>query len=335
MPRRRTQLPVASQPSSSGGESADSLGGVNSSLRPLTARSGIVFAAGAYGLWGFLPLYFIALVPSDPIEIVAWRVVFSLGFCAVLLTIMRTWQPFLTLLGSARTVALLSTGGLLICINWLTYVYATLTEHVVEAALGYFINPIMTILLGVILLRERLTLMQWVAVGISTAAVIVLTVGLGQLPWISLVLASSFALYSYVKNKVGSRIDSISSLTVETLSLTPVAIVVLGVFALSHRLTFGSVSVTNTLLMLGIGAVTAVPLLLFGSAARRLPLSRLGFIQYLAPLLQFIVGVVILHEPMPLERWIGFGLVWCAIIVLIVDIIRRTRVSRKPLPRVP
>lgn len=293
------------------------------------SRSGLAFAVAAYGLWGFLPIYFIALAPSGPYEIVAWRVLLSLVFCALLIAVTRAWRPFAALLRDRRVVLTMGLAGVLIFVNWQTYVFATLTDQVVEAALGYFINPIVTVFLGVLVQRERLNLTQWVAVGISIVAVIVLAVGYGQLPWIALVLAFSFGFYGLIKKRVGNRVDAVSGLTLETVWLAPLAVVQLVFVAMTTGLTIGTVSVWHTVLLLLAGAVTAVPLLLFAAASRRLPLIYLGFIQYLAPFIQFLVGVVVLQEPMPLERWIGFALVWVALAVLTFDLMRGVRTSRR------
>ena len=191
----------------------------------LTAHrtSGLIYAISAYLLWGILPIYFLALVPSGAWEIVAWRVVFSLVFCAIALTVMRAWRTFGRLLTDRRVLLTMGLTGALIYVNWQTYVIATVSGHVVEAALGYFINPIVTVFLGVIVQRERLRVAQWVAVGVSVIAVVVLAIGYGSLPWIALILAFSFGLYGLIKKRVGGRVDALSGLTLETMWLTPVA----------------------------------------------------------------------------------------------------------------
>jgi chloramphenicol-sensitive protein RarD len=297
--------------------------------RTPVSRSGLAFAIGAYGLWGILPIYFIALEPTGPLEIVAWRVLLSLVFCALLITLTRAWRPFAALVRDRRVLLIMGLAGVLIFVNWLTYVYATLTNQVVEAALGYFINPIVTVFLGVLVLRERLNATQWVAVGISIVAVIVLAIGYGQLPWIALILAFSFGFYGLIKKRVGPRVDAVSGLTLETAWLAPLAVVQLVFVSMTTGLTVGTVSGWHTVLLLMAGVVTAVPLLLFAAASRRLPLIYLGFIQYFAPFIQFLVGVVVLQEPMPPERWIGFGLVWVALSVLTFDLVRSARTARR------
>lgn len=293
------------------------------------SRSGLAYAISAYGLWGFLPIYFIALAPTGPVEIVAWRILLSLVFCALLIAVTRSWRAFRALLRDRRVVLTMGAAGVLIFVNWLTYVFATLSGQVVEAALGYFINPIVTVFLGVIVLRERLSATQWTAVGISIVAVVVLAVGYGQLPWIALVLAFSFGFYGLIKKRVGHRVDAVSGLTLETAWLAPLAAVLLVLVAMSGTLTMGSLGTWHTVLLLAAGAVTAIPLLLFAAASRRLPLTYMGFIQYFAPFIQFLVGVIVLREPMPLERWIGFGLVWVALAVLTFDLLRGARANRR------
>ena len=293
------------------------------------SRSGLAFAIAAYALWGFLPIYFIALEPAGPIEIVGWRVLLSLVFCLLLLTVTRAWRPFMALVRDRRILFTMGLAGVLIFVNWSTYVYATLTGQVVEAALGYFINPIVTVFLGVLVLRERLNVTQWIAVGISIVAVIVLAIGNGQLPWIALVLAFSFGFYGLIKKRVGPKVDAVSGLTLETAWLAPLAVAQLVFVAMTSGLTMGTVSPWHSALLLMAGVVTAVPLLLFAAASRRLPLIFMGFIQYFAPFIQFLVGVFILQEPMPPERWIGFGLVWLALLVLTFDLIRSARSARR------
>jgi chloramphenicol-sensitive protein RarD len=290
---------------------------------------GVVYAVAAYLIWGFLPIYFIALAPTGAFEIVAWRVIFSLGFCAIAIVGTRAWRAFAAILRRPRVVLIMGAAGVLIYLNWQTYVYATTSGQVVEASLGYFINPIVTVLLGVVVLRERLRITQWVAIGVSMVAVVVLTVGYGKLPWIALVLALTFGLYGLVKKQVGRDVDALSGLTLETAWLTPVAVVQLIAVGATTGITFGNVGIWNTVALIGAGVITAVPLLFFAAASRRLPLIVMGFIQYFTPTLQLLVGVVLLHEPMPLERWIGFALVWVALLVLTVDMVLAVRHDRR------
>jgi chloramphenicol-sensitive protein RarD len=289
---------------------------------------GLAYGVGAYAIWGVLPLFFLLLRPATAVEIVAWRIVLSLVFCALLLTVTRGWPALIRILKDRRTVLIMGGAGALILVNWLVYVYATVSDHLVEAALGYFTNPIITVLLGVFVLRERLRPLQWAAIGISAVAVLVLALNYGQFPFIALALAFSFGLYGLIKKQVGGRVDAVSGLSIETAWLAVPASVALLVLAGAGTLTIGTVSTGQTVAMLFAGVVTAVPLLLFAAAARRLPLSYLGLTQYLTPILQFVIGVFLLREDMPPVRWLGFGLVWLALILLTVDMFRAGRAGR-------
>jgi len=291
-------------------------------------RLGGIYAFAAYFLWGFMPLYFLTLAPIGPWEIVVWRILFSLLFCAILLTVTRTWGKLIAILRDRRLVFWTIIAGLLIYVNWQVFLIGILTGHVIEGSLGYFINPIVTVLLGVIVLKERLRVAQWIAIGFAGVAVLVIIVAYGSFPWIALTLAASFGTYGLVKKQIGPRVDAISGLTLESLWLTPIALIQLVVVAGTTGLVFGTQGAGHTVLVTLAGVVTAVPLLLFASGARRAPLTVIGLLQFVAPVLQFITGAWILQEPMPLERWIGFALVWVALIVLSVDSVvfaRRTR----------
>lgn len=289
---------------------------------------GGVYAFTAYVLWGFLPLYFLALAPTGPWEVVAWRILLSLAFCAVLLTVTRTWPKLFAILRNRRLVLWTVLAGAVIYVNWQVFLIATLTGHVIETSLGYFINPIFTVLLGVLLLRERLRTTQWVALGIAGVAVAVIIVGYGSFPWIALTLACSFALYGLVKKRIGPSVDAVSGLTLESLWLAPVAVAQVVAVAATTGLTIGTLGAWHTVLILLAGAMTAVPLLFFAAGARRAPLTLVGLLQFVAPIMQFITGAWILGEPMPLERWIGFALVWLALTVLTVDSLVAARRSR-------
>jgi len=272
-----------------------------------------------------MPLYFLTLAPTSPWEVVSWRIILSLAFCLILLTVTRTWAKLGAILRTPRLVVWTIVAGLLIYVNWQVFLISTLTGHVIEGSLGYYINPIFTVLLGVLVLGERLRIAQWAAIGISVLAVIVIVVGYGAFPWIALTLAASFGAYGLVKKQIGPSVDAISGLTLESLWLLPVAVVQLVVVAVTAGLTMGQVSAGHTALLLLAGAVTATPLLFFAAGARRAPLTVIGLLQFVAPILQFMTGAWILGEPMPLERWIGFGLVWVALVVLMADSIRHAR----------
>ena len=299
-------------------------------LDPARERTlGGVYAFSAYVLWGFMPLYFLLLAPMGPFEVVAWRILFSLVFCALLLTVLRAWPKLWAILRTPRLVLWTIVAGALIYVNWQVFLISTLTGHVIEGSLGYFINPIVTVLLGVLVLKERLRRAQWVAIGIAVAAVAVIVVGYGAFPWIALTLAGSFGAYGLVKKQIGPAVDAVSGLTLESLWLAPVAVVQLAVVAATGGLAFGAVSGGHTALVLLAGIVTATPLLFFAAGARRSSLTVVGLLQFVAPILQFITGAWILGEPMPLERWIGFALVWLALVVLTVDSVRAARRPRR------
>jgi chloramphenicol-sensitive protein RarD len=295
-----------------------------------TAAGGL-YAFGAYVIWGFLPLYFILLAPTGPWEVVAWRIVFSLVFCAILIAITRSWKRFLAVIRQKRLLLWTAVAGVLIYINWQVFLIAALSSHVIETSLGYFINPIITVLLGVLVLRERLRLTQWVAIGLAVVAVVVIVVGYGSFPWIALSLAFSFGLYGLVKKKIGPGVDAISGLTLESFWLTPIAIVQLIIVATTTGITLGTAGAGHTVLVVMAGIATATPLLLFAAGTRRAPLTLIGILQFVAPILQFIIGAWFLGEEMTTGRWIGFAIVWVALIVLTTDSVlaaRRTRAGR-------
>jgi chloramphenicol-sensitive protein RarD len=302
---------------------------VEASVDPAREHAiGGLYAFCAYVLWGFLPLYFILLVPTGPFELVAWRIVLSLVFCAFLLTVTRSWPKLAAIVRQPRLLGLTAIAGGLIYVNWQVFIYGALTGHVLETSLGYFINPIATVLLGVLVLKEKLRLTQWIALGFAAAAVLVIILGYGSFPWIALTLATSFSLYGLVKKRVGPSVDAVSGLTLESAWLIPLAGILLGVVAATTGLTMGASGVGHAVLLSLAGAVTAIPLLFFAAAARRATLTLIGLLQFVAPIMQFIIGAWILGEPMPLERWIGFSLVWLALAVLTADSLLHSRRTR-------
>ncbi|MCT1365329.1 MULTISPECIES: EamA family transporter RarD [unclassified Microbacterium] len=295
-----------------------------------TRTAGVAYAGSAYLLWGVLPLYFLLLQPTGPWEVVAWRVLLSFVFCLLLLTVTRGWPAFLAIVRSPRLLGWTALAGLLIYVNWQVFVLGTLSENVVETALGYFINPITTVLLGVFVLKERLRRLQWAAVGIAAVAVVVIIVAYGHVPWIALTLTASFGLYGLIKKKIGPAVDAVSGLTLESFWLIPIAVVQLVVVATTPvGLTMGTAGWPHAVLLAFAGVATAVPLLLFAAGTRRVDLTIIGMLQFLTPVLQFVIGVVVLHEPMPPERWIGFLLVWVAIAVFVVDLLLAARRGRR------
>ena len=298
-----------------------------------TRTAGIAYAGSAYLLWGFLPLYFLLLQPTGPWEVVAWRVLLSFVFCLLLLTVTRGWAAFLAIVRSPRLLGWTALAGLLIYVNWQVFVLGTLSGNVVETALGYFINPITTVLLGVFVLKERIRRLQWAAVGIAAIAVVVIVVAYGHVPWIALTLTASFGLYGLIKKKIGPAVDAVSGLTLESFWLIPIAVVQLVIVATTPAgLTMGTAGWPHAVLLAFAGVATAVPLLLFAAGTRRVDLAVIGMLQFLTPILQFVIGVVVLHEPMPPERWIGFVLVWIAIAVFVVDLLLAARRGRRDTP---
>jgi chloramphenicol-sensitive protein RarD len=289
---------------------------------------GGLLTLGAYLLWGVLPLYFLLLAPTGAWELVAWRIVLSLVFCIVLLSLFRSWRRFSGILRDKRLLGWTALAGAVIYVNWQVYVLATLSGHVVETSLGYFVNPLVTVVLGVVVLRERLRVTQWVALGIAAAAVLVIVIGYGTFPWIALALAGSFGTYGLIKKHIGPSVDAVSGLTLETAWLTPVAVIQLLIVSAVTGLSYGTNGVGHAAVLSLAGIITAVPLLLFAAGARRVPLTVIGLLQFVAPIMQFAIGVWVLGEPMPPERWIGFGLVWVALAVLTVDSLVFARRSR-------
>ncbi|HEX7743721.1 MAG TPA: EamA family transporter RarD [Micromonosporaceae bacterium] len=288
---------------------------------------GYLYGLGAYALWGFFPLYIKLLRPAGPVEILAHRVIWSAVFVALVLAAMRNWAFLRTFVRRPRALGGVTLAAALIGVNWGTYIYGVNTDRVVETALGYFINPLVSVLLGVAVLRERLRAAQWLALGIGGVAVAVLAADYGRLPVIALTLALSFGGYGLVKKRLG--LPAAEGLFVESAVLALPALAYLGWLARQSTSTFGQVSGIHTALLVLAGAATAVPLLLFAGAANRMPLSGLGMLQYIAPILQLGCGVLIFHEPMPPARLAGFTLVWLALIVFTVDGLRQAAERRR------
>jgi chloramphenicol-sensitive protein RarD len=282
---------------------------------------------GAYLIWGLLPLYWPLLESAAPVEILAHRIAWSLVFLVAVLALTTGFAWMRTL--GRRRAALLSLAAVLVTINWGTYIYGVNSEHVVETSLGYFINPLVTVALAVGVLGERLTRAQWIAVAIAAAAVAVLTLDYGRPPWIALVLAFSFGTYGLVKKR--ADVDGTQSLTFETAVLVVPSLAYLLWLGADGSGTFTTEGLGHTALLAAGGIVTAVPLMLFGAAAIRIRLTTLGLLQFIAPVMQFLIGVLVYDEPMPLSRLAGFGLVWIALLVFTVDAVRDVRRAR-PVP---
>ncbi|MEU2439933.1 EamA family transporter RarD [Streptomyces rubradiris] len=297
-------------------------------------RIGLLNGFAAYGMWGLVPLFWPLLKPAGAVEILAHRMVWSLAVVAVALLFVRRWAWAGQLLRQPRRLGLVAVAAAVITVNWGVYIWAVNAGHVVEASLGYFINPLVTIAMGVLILKERLRPVQWVAVAVGLAAVVVLTVGYGRPPWISLCLAFSFATYGLVKKKVD--LGGVESLAAETAIQFLPALGYLIWLAAQGDATFAAEGAGHAVLLASTGLVTAVPLVCFGAAAIRVPLSTLGLLQYLAPVFQFLLGILYFHEAMPAERWAGFALVWLALVLLTVDALRFSRRPRRlpvPAPR--
>lgn len=291
-------------------------------------KSGYLFGAAAYLLWGMFPAFFPLLEPASALEILAHRMVWTLLLMTVVVVVSRRMRDLITMGG--RNWGLLVGASVLIALNWGVYIYAVNSGHVLDAALGYFINPLVTVLLGVLIFREPLSRWQLLALVLAFTAVLVLTVNFGQLPVITLILAVSFAGYGAIKKTV--TVDPRVSLTAEGIVAAPFAIsylVFLGVTGQQHFLGYTQ---GHTALMVFSGVVTALPLLLFGVAAQRIPLVTLGLLQYLTPTLQMLWGVLVKHEAMPPERWLGFALIWAALVIFTVDTVLRARRTRGGAP---
>lgn len=295
----------------------------------MSTRSGPLLGAAAYVLWGLFPLYFQLLKQSGPFEIVAYRVVWSVVFCLAATAVLRHGRRLLAALRSPRLLLTLGAAGVLVVGNWTVYVYAVTTGNTLEAALGYFINPLVSALLGVAFLGERLRPAQWVAFGIGASAVVVLTVGYGRFPLIAIALALLFGVYGLIKKRVSGAVGVLEGLTVETLAVLPAAAAYLTWLGASGAATVEPLS-TYALVMSLTGPVTAIPLLLFAAAAARVSLTTIGILQYIGPVLQFLVGWLVLAEPMPGARWTGFAIVWVAVVVFAVDAARAATRARPP-----
>ncbi|MEV7416829.1 EamA family transporter RarD [Streptomyces sp. NPDC089919] len=289
-------------------------------------RAGLLFGFASYGMWGLVPLFWPLLKPSGAIEILAHRMVWSLVVVGVALVVLRRWSWIGELLRQPRRLALTAAAAAVITVNWGVYIWSVNTGHVVDASLGYFVNPLVSIGLGVLLLGERLRPAQWAAVAIGFSAVVVLAVGVGRPPWIALTLAFSFGSYGLIKKKV--NLGGLESLAAETAIQFLPALGYLLWLTAAGQSTFTHGGAGHGALLASTGIVTAIPLICFGAAAIRVPLSTLGLLQYLAPVFQFGLGVLYFHEAMPPERWAGFGLVWAALALLTWDALRTARRTR-------
>jgi chloramphenicol-sensitive protein RarD len=285
-------------------------------------KTGLLFGVSAYALWGLFPLYWPLLEPSSALEIVSHRAVWTLVFCFIVLAVTKSLRAALVTLRTPRIAATLFLTSILISINWLVYIWATNNGHVVEASLGYYINPLITIAFGVLLLKEKMRRLQWVAVVIAAIGVLVLTIDYGRPPWVAIALALSWGSYGVIKKQLG--LGALEGLTIETL--------IVGLPYLSYLIYIGNKGTGQfghspglTLLLISAGAITAIPLLLFNGSTTRLPLTIVGLLQYITPTLQFSIGVWIRHEDMPPARWVGFLLIWLALTALATDLVQSSR----------
>jgi len=290
--------------------------------------TGVLLGVAGYLFWGMFPLYFALLDSVSPIEIVAHRIIWSLIVVLLVLIVGKQWRAF-TSAFSRRNVIILGSAAIFLSINWLVYVYAVTTNQVVQASLGYFVNPLISVAMGVLILKEKLRKTQWIAVGIAIVAVAVLTIASGSLPWIALTLGLSFAIYGLLKKF--ANLPSLHSLGIETAVLVPIAMVILGIAIVNGSESFVLDGPKITFLLIMLGPVTAIPLLAFGGASTRIPLSTLGVLQYITPIAQFFLGVFVFQEIMSTGRWIGFTLVWVSLVIFTVDMYRHTRTRNRQL----
>jgi chloramphenicol-sensitive protein RarD len=289
-----------------------------------STSKGLTYGLSAYLIWGSFPLIISALAFASPWEIVVWRIVFGFLTAAVLIAFRKDFKQLIVIMKNWSQFKWVIISTVLIMVNWQIYVIAIVEHHVIESSLGYYINPLVTIGLAVVFLKERLSKLQWTAVAFGFVAVIVLTFDYGRLPWLALSLAFSFAIYGLAKSKLGGQVSAVNSFALESGLLIPVAIIQLWLVALTPAgITFLSQGFWGAAGLGLYGVMTAVPLILFGLAAQYLPLRYIGFMQYLTPSIQFVLALTVFHEPMPNARWIGFGLVWFALVLLSVDLLRQ------------
>jgi len=287
------------------------------------SRRGFLLGVAAYAIWGLFPLYWPLLEPAGAVEILAHRVFWSLAVVIGLVLVARRTGQLRAVLRSPRSRGILTVAAVVIAVNWGTYIWAVNNDHVVEASLGYFINPLVTVLIGVLVLHERLRTAQWAALGVAAVAVLALTIEYGHPPWVSLLLAFSFGTYGLAKKK--ANVGAVESLTFETMVLTPVAVGYIAWLVVSGSSTFGHHGGGHALLLAGTGIVTVIPLVCFGGAATRVSLTTIGLLQYITPTVQFILGVTVFAEPMPPMRWVGFVLIWLALALFTGESLRHHR----------
>lgn len=293
-------------------------------------NKGILYGIATYILWGFFPIYWKFLHQVPALQVIGHRISWSFILLVAILLVTRQWQDFRSTALKPKVLGIYAIAGVLLTINWLVYVWGVNAGFIVETSLGYFINPLLSVLLGVIFLRERLRPTQWVPVGIAAIGVIYLTYVYGRLPWIALALAFSFGFYGFVKKL--APLGSLYGLTLETGIVFPAALIYLLIVEFNGTGAFVHDSALITALLIGAGAVTTIPLLLFASAAKQIPLTVVGLLQYIAPTLQFLIGVFLYKEPFDQSHLIGFGIVWVALIIFVVENYLAHRVAVEPIP---
>jgi chloramphenicol-sensitive protein RarD len=289
----------------------------------------VLLGLTAWTMWGFFPLYWPLLEPSGAVEILAHRIFWSMIVMLGVVVALRKRDSLRATVAQRRTRWLLVVAAALITVNWGTYIWGVNNHHVVETSLGYFINPLVSVLIGVVVLGERLRRLQWAALALAAVAVLALTVEYGRPPWVALILAISFGSYGLAKKKANS--GAVESLVVETLVVSPVALGYLVFLTATGASTFGSNGGWHVALVVGTGVVTVLPLLAFGGAATRIPLSTLGLMQYVTPTVQFLLGILFFHEPMPAMRWVGFALIWLALVLFTAESLRHRHRRRRLL----
>ena len=302
---------------------------MNTSKDPGFGR-GLLVGVSAYLIWGSFPLIISMLGFASPFEIVVWRIVFGFLVAVALISATKSWADLIAVVKQPKLMIWVLASSFFIYFNWQIYVIAISAQHVVESALGYFINPLVTILLAVAFLREKLRKLQWAAVAMGTIAVAILTIDYGRLPWIALTLAGSFGIYGLAKSKLGGKVSAINSYALESGILLPVAAIqgsIIG--ASSEGLQFGQHGFWAAIGLVFFGVMTAIPLIMFGTAAKYLPLSVVGLLQYMTPTIQFILALTVFHEAMPVARWLGFFVVWVGLAFLTTDMLRQTRKSAR------
>jgi chloramphenicol-sensitive protein RarD len=286
-------------------------------------RRGFLLGLAAYGMWGLFPLYWPLLEPAGAVEILAHRIFWSLAVMLVLVVAVRRTSHLRRVLSEKRTRAILAVAAVLITVNWGTYIWGVNNHHVVETSLGYFINPLVTVQMGVVLMGERLRRMQWIALALAFVAVTALTVEYGHPPWIALLLALSFGSYGLAKKKANT--GAVESLAIETMVIAPVALAYILWLSATGASNFANHGAGHAVLLVTTGLVTAVPLICFGAAATRVSMTTIGLLQYVTPTVQFMIGVFFYGEPMPPMRWVGFAMVWVALIVFTAETLNHRR----------